>query len=374
MLEYGGDNMGVLDTVIQFKRDEEQRKMADIMAVPTAIQGFLQANQQKTLNDLAIKKTNAEIDNLVSQINNRGQPDIMSLVRDVKDLADLSRETNSVEGALLAKNAASKVFDMIRPHSVKEYLNPVAASATPDIKLQDPREQDLLGEFEGLLDIAGEKDVVYNKATPRAELAMEQAKNQLEVQKGVEKTTAEKAAGAERSLKSTRLFIRGLEKSQAELEGRFPDIGKAGLSGKIERTKAGIANMMDELPETSAFMKNKRAAANKMARDIEGGRVTDQDRAVYADTLASAIDNPNSENVSLVAKQLLGFWGDGADIKPTIDLYKSSNVKLLNDIARETENEINALSGNDSKEFDQNTFSESLKNMSTEELRKLLGE
>ena len=153
-------------------------------------------------------------------------------------------------------------------------------------------------------------------------IAIKQGETQVKLQEDVRKETISFAP-----------FIKQFGRSYEELTKFDPEIGKTGLGGWLKRRGAGIANYFDELPETKAFMVQLQPMANAMARNIEGGRVTDPDRKIYADSFVNALANSTPTNIRLASDALLGLKNKGGNITLILNEMYSAKVPIIMDIA-----------------------------------------
>lgn len=147
------------------------------------------------------------------------------------------------------------------------------------------------------------KTIEEQKAKDKLKL---ESKKQEEIQK------------AEKSAKGTFRFLQQFNRSYEELLKFDPEIGKEGFGGYLSRSAAKIATSLDELPETKALKIEILPMANAVAREIEGGRVTDQDRQIYADRFASAINHPTKTNIRLMSNSLVDLIDKGGNEKGII--------------------------------------------------------
>jgi hypothetical protein len=140
---------------------------------------------------------------------------------------------------------------------------------------------------------------------------------------------------AQKNLSGTGRFLEQFGRSYNELKTAYPEIGDVGFTGWATRKGASIANALDSLPETKAFQVELQPLANQMARDVEGGRVTDQDRKVYADAFANTLKNPSQTNIRLVANKLLTLKDRGGDISKVLSELYSSDIDIMQNISKE---------------------------------------
>src|SRR3990167_8489863 len=116
---------------------------------------------------------------------------------------------------------------------------------------------------------------------------------------------------AENTSQGTYRFMQQFQKSYDELKSFDPEVDKVGVGGFLSRKAAQIAEHLDELPETKSLKIQVLPLANKMARDIEGGRVTDSDRKIYADSFAAGYMHPTRTNVRLMSYSLINLLDNG---------------------------------------------------------------
>jgi len=143
------------------------------------------------------------------------------------------------------------------------------------------------------------------------------------------------STAAQKSLSGTDNFLKQFDRSYNELLKANPEIGDVGLTGFMTRKGASIQNSLDMYPETKAFMVELKPLANQMARDIEGGRVTDQDRQIYADSFANTLQHPSATNIRLVSNKLLDMKNKGANIEKVLVSLSKSNTDVMQSIVDE---------------------------------------
>lgn len=122
-----------------------------------------------------------------------------------------------------------------------------------------------------------------------------------------------KSAQAEATAKGTYRFLQQFGRSYNELKSFDPKIDEVGVGGWLTRNAAKIGERVDAFPETSALKIQILPMANSMAREIEGGKVTDSDRQIYADSFASAVNFPTKTNVRLMSQSLVNLIDKGGD-------------------------------------------------------------
>lgn len=164
---------------------------------------------------------------------------------------------------------------------------------------------------------------------------LETKKKKLEIEK-LEKDLGKEKKGQKQSAEGKKRFFQLYEESRVELQqAGFTSIGEASAKGLFERTTAGIQEKTGTLPLTTVLKTRSQVAANAQARQVEGGRVTDQDRKIYADALVSAMNLPDKANKRLAAEGLLDLKDMGGDVKSLLVEYENSGSSLFEDIAVE---------------------------------------
>jgi hypothetical protein len=130
------------------------------------------------------------------------------------------------------------------------------------------------------------------------------------------------------------LFQKQFSRSYKELTDKYPDIGEKGWESAMLRFKVrNIDVPLDELPETKAFVTELQPRANQQARTIEGGRVTDNDRKIYADAYPNAILHPTGTNIRLMSNKLLDMDAKGGNIGMVMKDLLTSPVPIDKKIA-----------------------------------------
>jgi len=136
----------------------------------------------------------------------------------------------------------------------------------------------------------------------------------------------ESRIGAKKTLSDDELFLTQLDRAFTELEQVFPNIGATGIGGFFSRKLASVGESVDAFPETSTFLDELLPKANLMARTIEGAKVTDKDREIYAQSFANVLTKPTASNARLASNALLKIHRTPtANIVP--HLYKLSKLK-----------------------------------------------
>src|SRR3990167_753607 len=149
------------------------------------------------------------------------------------------------------------------------------------------------------------------------------------------KSKFEQEERQEQSKTDINSFIEGFEIAEQEIvDVMGPEALQTGPGGKLVRGLGSIANSIDLLPKSSAFIRNIEVSANQMARTIEGGRVTDQDRAIYSQSLANSLTNPSAENTELLVISLRNLRNKGGNISQQVKTLLRSKSKTLSEVGR----------------------------------------
>lgn len=152
----------------------------------------------------------------------------------------------------------------------------------------------------------------------------------------LEEKKAEKGQSSENNSTGTYRFLQQFQRSYDELKKFDPEVDKQGIGGYASRFGAKIAEHLDELPETSALKIQVLPMANGMAREIEGGRVTDNDRKIYADSFANALNHPIKSNIRLMSQALIGLIDKGGDengsISKQLKKLSGTNSDIFNSV------------------------------------------
>jgi hypothetical protein len=153
--------------------------------------------------------------------------------------------------------------------------------------------------------------------------------------KGVGGSKDSPAVEAQKTISGTRRFLEQFGRSYNELKNYDPEFDKLGYEGWMSRKGASINNYFDVLPETKAFQVELKPLANQMARDVEGGRVTDQDRQIYADAFANTLQHPSETNIRLSSNALIKLKDKGGNINTVVSELYSSDMPIMQKIASE---------------------------------------
>lgn len=168
-----------------------------------------------------------------------------------------------------------------------------------------------------------------------------EAKARFEKTKKIAIEEGNRAFGAEKEASSSRRFVQQFERSFDEIHNKLPGFDQPGLIGKSMRLGARGMNALDMLPETKAFQVRLKPIANQMARDVEGGKITDQDRQIYADSFANTLINPSETNARLISEQLIGLADKGGNISKNLEAFKESTNPVFQLIHKQVSEQLN---------------------------------
>jgi len=144
------------------------------------------------------------------------------------------------------------------------------------------------------------------------QIAVKQAESDISVRAKAQEKAQKDLMAAQLQAQGTYRFMQTFDRSIAELRKDNPDIDKSGASGAISRIVASGKEKLSMYPETSAMLIRIQPMANKMARDIEGGKITDQDRQIYADSFANTLRNPSETNARLMSDSIINIIDSGS--------------------------------------------------------------
>ncbi len=147
---------------------------------------------------------------------------------------------------------------------------------------------------------------------------------------------------AQKQARGTYRAMQQYGRARKELIKFDPNIEKEGFSGWWTRRGAEVANYFDVLPETQAMQIMIKPIANGMARDIEGGRVTDKDREIYEAAFANALQNPTTTNIRLMSNAFVDALDKGASksVVPMLKQLISSDDDIFGQVAAQIFNEF----------------------------------
>jgi len=246
------------------------------------------------------------------QQQGQSQQDIL---RQVLDLANTPIETGGKSGLIPS---------LLRTGKLKRAPRTEPLGITGAVKVLQLQNQSQQTASEAPLKQAQLKKILQEivKGTGEGAAAFERVKQESTARFKEKEKQAEFTA-------DTISFIQGFEVAEQEIIDVIgPEVLETGPGGLIARGIGSLAKAADLLPKSSAFVKNILVNANKMARTIEGGRVTDGDRQIYADALANSLENPSEENTELIVSSLRNMKNKGGDISLQVNalLRSSSNT------------------------------------------------
>lgn len=140
------------------------------------------------------------------------------------------------------------------------------------------------------------------------------------------------AKKAENQSQAIYRFAQQFDRSYQELKKFDPEIDKIGLGGFLTRKAATVATAIDALPETKALQITVLPMAQQIASELEGGRVTDQDRKIQADKFASAVKFPTKSNIRLLANNYIDLIDKGGDENGKISTQLRTLLERKSDI------------------------------------------
>ena len=159
------------------------------------------------------------------------------------------------------------------------------------------------------------------------EMAEVEVNKQVASQKGkaleVEERSAEKGMGT-----LGRLFQRSQD-IRAELGEKYPGFNEPGIGGVASRKYVELKNKItqDDV-KLGAYMKRLDRTAFQMARDIEGGRVTDKDVRIVLNTLLNPLGASQEQDLWNASWEIEDWEGRGAKGKAVDELKAMVNQQL----------------------------------------------
>lgn len=318
--------MGILNDVLQYKARKDADREAQSNAIPQALMAYQQAKQQSQDNMLKQLTVQATLAKSGFGITPDGK-----LVRDTSLQDPLTQFLNK-----------GKVADSYNKQVTAGFLQPGmsvgslssggtvsgGSPAQPASSGSDTQDQDTFATGASL-NVAG----VPTKTSVKSESGMRrEAKIKGEeagFKKLAESETKTKIETKKASGQSYR-FVQQFERSYDELNKKLGEsFDDPTLIGSAKRFLGEGGKFFGTLPETKAFSTELKPMANQMARDVEGGKITDADREIYADAFANTLKHPSETNIRLVSNQLVGLADKGGDIsKNMVALSQSKNPVL----------------------------------------------
>lgn len=204
----------------------------------------------------------------------------------------------------------------------------IQGSSGESVKFGSPDLQKRLSEYKPEYDSRGIQ-------TAQSILKEKMLAKQLDAEQSQIDKVGEDRIKAERGSLGAYRFVQQFGRSYRELKKFDKDIDKQGFGGWLTRKKAEVANAFDELPETKALNIRILPMANAMAREIEGGRVTDDDRKIYADSFANALKEPSITNVRLLSSSMVDMIDKGGNesgaLTKQLKQLAEQDIDILND-------------------------------------------
>lgn len=328
--------MGILNDVMQYRARKEADREAQANAIPQALMAYQQAKQQSQDNMLKQLTVQATLAKAGFGIGADGK-----LVKDTSFQDPLTQFINQ-----------GKVADSYNKQVTAGFLQPgmsvgsLASGGTvsggsptqPTSSGSATQDQDTFATGASL-NVAG----VPTKTSVKSESGMRrEAKIKGEeagFKKLAESETKTKIETKKASGQSYR-FVQQFERSYDELEKKFgKTFDDSSLWGAGQRLIGQAENAAGALPETKAFLTELEPQANQMARDVEGGKITDADRNIYAKSFANTLKHPTETNIRLVSNQLISMADKGGDISKNIIALSQSKNAVLKGVAREVAKE-----------------------------------
>jgi len=267
--------MAVLETLLKFKEMERQKANADINAIGTAVNTFIQAKQGREDRQLNNLLAQAQIKNINSQIEERGKD---------SPLNDLLRRGKAVDAAISVgdMDLANKLRGV---KSVDQFLEPTIANVTPKIPLQvdlgveQSSKEPKVGDF-----IPSKLDRFGNpEGFERVKKTAAQEKREVEI------------GELDNQINSLVDSFRAAREEASNVSG----IGKRGVTGRIAGQKAIISGKFGHSPAVNTFQSRIKAFATTVAKAAGEVRPTDKDIERFIETLPSVAKN-DEENEILI--------------------------------------------------------------------------
>lgn len=158
-----------------------------------------------------------------------------------------------------------------------------------------------------------------------------------EEQSKVDAKNRQKVQKSENIAVGTKRLVQQFSRAEQELVSKFgEDATKDGTSSFLTRRTADIAMRLDELPENKALKLQALPMAQEMAAELEGGRVTDQDREIQVNKFANAISFPTNTNIRLMSNGYIELLDKGGNengkITEQLKVFSQSNSDMFNKV------------------------------------------
>lgn len=305
-------------------------------------------SQTQTVNPVNNTNQTNDKNNIVSKSKDTGNKDFLNrllmsigaglaaaggnnqLAPALIDLSKSRKSTKKVWGLDPASGQLKELGEMPAGDELRNLYPEITGTNLPanvsgTTNIQTPEEMEVTGY-----------DVKYGKYVPRlSKKATEKTakeKGRLEGITKRESTKVEDLSKAQNNSRNTYRFLQQFGKSYEELKKFDPEIESEGFGGYISRKRGKLASAIDELPETKSLQIMIKPLANGMAREIEGGRVTDQDRQIYADSFANSIANPGATNIRLASQSIISLLDKGSDMTSQLKQLAATDIDIFNDI------------------------------------------
>jgi hypothetical protein len=312
------------------KQQQQQQMMANIMAVAEVMQKQKQLKlEEQKLNPTPQTAATQILANPMAMMVAGSDPDFSKRLTDMLNAKTwddyMSSQLNSKEGiSTEPKSINIPAMQPAEQQTTSPIQNFPQLGSLEDVFAQMRQPGGMPMSFKG-----GTFKGMQFGADP---MAQEYMKRKFEVATENLKAESKRKQSAEATMSGTARFTKQFGRSYNELKTMFPDIGEIGYTGWMTRKGAQIANYFDQLPETKAFTVRLKPIANQMARDVEGGRITDQDRQIYADSFVNALKNPSETNIRLASEALLDLRDKGGDISKVVNELATSEVDIIQKI------------------------------------------
>lgn len=299
-----------LDLLIDSRRAKREAEQTQAALITKGFESFIKGRQQQRENAIELVKLEQSVGK-----NNLG--DFLKNLDGVKGLAEIgvitpSQARQSISGFLGGTPTQPK-------DDITSILNDESASQTPRLSDFFATQTTAFGVPKDLKSETG----LRREGQINADI---EVSKQVAAQEGKEK--AKQIRGSQKQIKESSLYFEQFGRSRKELS-KIPGIGNIGPSGKGARFLGFIGEKLDLFPETAVLLKDANVSANQQARSVEGGKITDQDRKIYADALVNALGGSDNENARLGSNALRRMHNDGGNIKPeVISLIESGEGPL----------------------------------------------
>lgn len=332
---------------------------------------------------------------MANELENRRKQNIFTQIGKTLTATSLGLQGKDPSSVFDDLNNQLTPSDILAQAQLAELINPGSGSEVARMAISAPRGKTVSnqpqetirgevgvreqGEQQGDLQIIP-KTITKKNLTGTTTYDVERPPEEQGRIEGIKKAEGEKA---EKSVKSSQVvarqdrMVRTFVNSFQELQEQFPDIGETSFSGFVSRLTAQGAEKLGMTPDTTRYLNRVEVAANKQAREIEGGRVTDQDRQIYVKAMQNAAKFPTSTNIGLAADSLIDIYQDydnTNDIIGIVSSYISSPIDVLQNIGLEAV-KVGVIADENFSEKVLNSLSEDqLNSLTNEQLKMLVGQ